>query len=389
MADKRDYYDVLGVSKNATQDELKKAYRKLSMAYHPDRQIGKSDAEKKAAEEKFKAVGEAYSVLSDKDKRAQYDQFGFDGPSMGGGFGASGFDPFDLFRAHFGGHSPFDDGFSPFGFGAARRRQEPDFDSAEDGADLQMALSLTFKEALYGCIKEIDLTLNDPCPECGGRGVEKGSTPAKCSHCNGTGQVVHTERSGFMMSQTISPCPHCHGQGVSMKVCKKCHGTKRVDAKKHISVKIPAGINVGQRLRVRGKGECGVKGGKDGDMYLNISIMPSTVYSRDGLNLTTVLPIDAVTATLGGKVDVQTPWEKTTVDISSGTTSGSSKTIAGQGVRTGTAKGNLVVVFKVMPFKSLDASQKKVLEDFKKSIKSSNVYGLDEYYAKVGAFEKE
>ena len=237
MANKRDYYEVLGVSKNATDDELKKAYRKLAIKFHPDR------CKDPDAKDKFQAISEAYEVLSDKSKRAQYDQFGFNGPSMGGGFHSSGFNPFDLFRAHFGGN-PFEDddgGFSPFGFGGFgnRSRREPDFDSPENGSDLQMGMQLTFKEALFGCVKEIDLTLNEPCSECGGRGVEKGSTPEKCPHCNGTGQIVHTQRNGFMMSQTISPCPHCHGQGMSAKLCKKCHGQKRLDAKKHISVRIP------------------------------------------------------------------------------------------------------------------------------------------------------
>lgn len=380
MADKRDYYEVLGIGKNATDAEIKKSYHKLSMRYHPDRQVGKTDAEKKEAEEKFKAVAEAYSVLADKDKRAKYDQFGFDGPNMRGGFGPSGFDPFDVFRSAFGGRHPFDDddGFSPFGFGMHRSKvNAPDFDSPEDGHDLQMRLDLGFEEALYGCVKDIDITLSDPCPACGGKGIEKGSTPTQCSHCHGTGQTVNVEKHGFMVSQTISPCPHCHGQGVAVKLCSKCNGQKRVDAKKRISIKIPAGISSGQRLRVHGKGECGLKGGRDGDMYFAISVSPSRVYSRSGLNLSMTLPIDAATATLGGKVEVKTPWGKTVVDVPAETTNGTAKTLAGYGVRTSAAKGSLVVEFKVMPFKNLDASQKKMLEDFKKSLRPSNIISMD------------
>ena len=247
MANKRDYYEVLGVNKNASDDEIKHAYRKLAVQYHPDRC---KDAD---AKDKFQEISEAYSILSDKDKRAQYDQFGFDGPQMHGAGGfPHGFDPFDLFRAHFGGGNSFDDdneGFNPFGFGRMRRNRQntPDYDSPEDGSDLQMKLDLTFKESLSGCIKDIDVTLNEQCPECGGRGIENGSTPEKCTHCNGTGQIVHTQRNGFMMSQTISPCPYCHGQGISAKPCKKCHGEKRIAAKKHMSVKVPAGIDAGQR----------------------------------------------------------------------------------------------------------------------------------------------
>ena len=394
MADRRDYYEVLGVGKNATDEELKKSYHKLSLKYHPDRQVGKSEAEKKDAEAKFKEVAEAYSVLSDKDKRAQYDQFGFDGPNMGGGFSSSGFNPFDLFRAHFG-RNPFEEedddaGFSPFsfgGFGSRRRHsREPDFDSPENGSDLQMSMQLTFKEALYGCVKDIDLTLSDPCPECSGRGVEKGSSPTKCSHCDGTGQVVHTQRNGFMMSQTISPCPHCHGQGVSAKLCKKCHGQKRVDAKKHVSVKVPAGIDSGQRLRVRGKGECGLKGGHDGDMYIGISVSPSSLFARSGMNLKTVVPIDAITATLGGKIEVQTPWEKLMVDVPVKTTSGATKTLPGQGVRSKDAKGSLVVEFKVMPFESLDSKQTKLLEELKNL--QPKTYGMRDYKSKVDNYLK-
>ena len=388
MANKRDYYEVLGVSKNATDDELKKAYRKLAIKFHPDR------CKDPDAKDKFQEISEAYEVLSDKSKRAQYDQFGFNGPSMGGGFHSSGFNPFDLFRAHFGGN-PFEDddddgGFSPFGFGGFgnRSRREPDFDSPENGSDLQMGMQLTFKESLFGCIKEIDLTLNEPCSECGGRGVEKGSTPEKCPHCNGTGQIVHTQRNGFMMSQTISPCPHCHGQGMSAKLCKKCHGQKRLDAKKHISIRIPQGIDNGQRLRVRGKGECGLKGGQNGDMYINVAISPSRLYARNGLDLKTTLPIDALTATFGGKVEIQTPWEKTTIDVPSKTTSGSTKTLHNQGVRTPTAKGNLIVEFKVMPFDNLDSKQQKMLEELRKHVSTKNTYGLDDYQSKVNDFLK-
>lgn len=393
MASKRDYYEVLGVSKDATQDELKKAYRKLSMAYHPDRQVNKTTAEKKDAEEKFKEIGEAYSILSDKDKRAQYDQFGFDGPQMAGGF-RGGFNPFDLFRHQFG-SSPFDDDddddgrFNPFGFGRMpRKHSTPDFDAPEDGADLQMRMTLTFKEMLYGSIKDIDVELNDACPACGGKGIEKGSTPTKCSHCNGTGHIVHTERNGFMMSQTISVCPHCHGQGMSVSTCKKCHGSKRVPAKKHISVKVPPGMDTGQRLRVRGKGECGVKGGKDGDMYISIEVQRSPLFTRSGLDLRTKIPIDPITATLGGKIEVQTPWEKTSVDVPTKTTTGSSKRIHRQGIKQGSSQGDLVVEFEVMPFDCLDSSQTSALNSLRSSLKPKNTYGYAEHASKVNAFLK-
>lgn len=386
MTNKRDYYEVLGVKKDATPEEIKSAYRKLAVKWHPDR------CKEADAKEKFQEISEAYSVLSDKDKRAQYDQFGFDGPSMGG-FESAGFNPFDLFRAHFGG-SPFgDNGFGPFsfsGFGhsAHRRQQEPDFDLPEDGDDLQINMQLSFKESLFGCVKEIDLTLNEPCSECGGRGVAKGSKPSKCSHCNGTGQVVHTQRNGFMMSQTITPCPHCHGQGISAQVCSKCHGDKRIAAKKHISVKVPMGIGDGQRLRVHGKGECGVKGGKDGDMYINVHVTSSSLWQREGLDLVLHMPIDAATATLGGNAEVPTPWGKVTVNVPSGTQSGDQAKVQGHGVKTSSAKGDLVVRFIVMPFTSLDSHQKKLLEDLKKSLSTKNTTHLDECLKDAENFNK-
>lgn len=388
MANKRDYYEVLGVSKNATDAELKSAYRKLAVKYHPDR------CKDKDATEKFQEISEAYQVLSDKSKRAQYDQFGFNGPNASSGFSSSGFNPFDFFKSHFS-SSPFDDddGF-PFGFGGFgghRRAQsrEPDFDAPENGSDLQMAMQVSFKEMLFGCVKEIDLSLNQPCPECNGRGIEKGSTPIKCSYCNGTGQIVHTQQNGFMMSQTISPCPHCQGQGVSAKPCKHCHGQKRVEMKKHLSVKVPPGIENGQRLRVRGKGECGLKGGRDGDMYIVVSVLSNSLYRRNGLDLRVKIPIDAVTATIGGKLDVQTPWQKMSIDVPAKTTNGSIKTINGQGIHTQQSKGNFIIEFEVSPFELLDPSQKKMLEDFKKTLQRKNVHGLLDYQQRVEDFLKK
>lgn len=386
MADKRDYYEVLGLSKNASESEIKSAYRKLARKYHPD------VCKEPDANQKFVEISEAYEVLSNKDKRAQYDQFGFSGPQMGGP--GAGFDPFEMFRRHFHGFGDDDDdsfGGFPFGFGGHRRshRKEPDFDSPEDGSDLQMSMSLTFKESLFGCIKEIDLQLNDPCPECGGRGVEKGSTPSTCPHCNGTGQIVHTQRNGFMMSQTISPCPHCNGQGVSMTLCKKCHGQKRIPVNKHVSVKVPAGMGSGQRLRVKGKGECGVKGGKDGDMYINVVVQRSNLFARNGLNLHITRPIDPIVATLGGEVEVQTPYGTKKVEVKAGQTSKSCTYIPEYGIRAANGqKGNLVVEFEVMPLEKLDSSQKDLLKKIQATLKPSNIINQSQYQDNVNEFIK-
>lgn len=388
MANKRDYYEVLGVDKNATDEDLKRAYKKLALRYHPDR------CKDKDATERFQEISEAYEVLSDKDKRAQYDQFGFDGPNTGSGF--SGFNPFDLFRAHFGGN-PFDDdddGFSPFGFGGFGHRSrapKADFDSPENGSDLQTTIDLTFKESLFGCVKDIELTSTSPCPDCGGRGIEHGSKLDKCTHCNGTGQTVRVSRNGFMTQQIITPCQHCHGRGMIVKECHKCHGAKRIDAHKHLSVKVPPGMDNGQRLRVKGKGECGLKGGQDGDMYLNIHVLPNDLFHRNGLDLIVKIPIDPITATLGGYIDVQTPYSKETVEVPSPRllASRETKRIKGHGVHLPNGqKGDLIIVFEVSPLDNLDASQLKMLETFKKSLQPTNAYGYSDYLSKVDRFKK-
>lgn len=382
-SNRKDYYEVLGVSKTATPDELKSAYRKLSLKYHPDKQAGKSETEKKEAEEKFKEISEAYSVLSDKDKRAQYDQFGFDGPSIGGanGFG-SAFDPFEMFKRHFGGIDPFGDedgGFNPFK--SYSTASHPDFDSPENGNDLQMSLVLSFKESLYGCVKDIDLTLSDECPHCHGKGIEPGTTPSKCTQCNGHGNVSIIEKHGFMVSQQIMPCPACNGTGMAMVRCSKCNGSKRVPTKKRISVKIPAGIDLGQRLRVKGKGECGVKGGKDGDMYIvvNINVHKDIPYVRNGLDLCMTMPIDALTATFGGKTMVKTPWKNTSIDVKAGTVTGTKVRLGGEGVRTSSATGDLVITFVVEPFAGLNAEQQNALKALQKTISCKNASGFREF----------
>ena len=385
MANKRDYYEVLGISKNASDDEIKKAYRKLAVKYHPDRC---KDAD---AKDKFQEISEAYATLSDKDKRAQYDQFGFDGPNGNSGFG-SGFNPFDLFRSHFSGMNPFGDdddfGFSPFGFGRSSHRQpKPDFNSPEDGSDVLASMNLTFKEALHGCVKDIKLDLNDPCPECHGTGIESGSKLEKCGHCNGTGKIVRTQRSGFMMSQTISPCPHCHGVGMTVSICKKCHGEKRISSEKHISVKIPAGICSGQKLRVKGRGQCGIKGGEDGNLYLNVIVAPSELFKRDGIDFKTIVPIDPITATFGGQIQIQTPWKKTTVTIKPGTSTGDVVAVDGQGVHMKDKDGKLIVAFDVKPLANLTEEQKEMLAKLKETISQNNALGYDEYIQKSSTYE--
>lgn len=385
MASKRDYYEVLGVSKNATQDELKKAFRKLSLSYHPDRQVGKSDAEKKAAEEKFKEVNEAYSVLSDKDKRAQYDQFGFDGPQGFANGPGAGFDPFSFFKSHFGGMggfgSMFGDDDGPFGFGGMHHQHQqstPDFDSPEEGRDIEVNVKIKFKEMLHDTVREFDFEGDEPCHACGGRGVKAGTKPTTCSRCNGSGRIVQTQRNGFMMSQTISPCPDCHGQGVMADVCPTCTGSGRVSKKKHVSVKIPAGISSGQRLKLRGHGECGLKGGRDGDLYMRIFVEDSKNAVREGDNIKIEMPLDPLTSMLGGTIEVQTPWKLEKMKIPAGTQSGKVFRLNGQGIKSARGNGDFLVKVVVEPLKNLTDYQKIKLEDIKKTLNDSNVIDMKE-----------
>jgi len=387
---KRDYYEVLGVSKNATPEELKSAYRKLAMKLHPDR------CKDPDAKDKFAEVNEAYEVLSDKDKRARYDQFGFDGPQGFGGGPGAGFDPFSVFRSHFAGMGGFasmfggeddDPSSSPFGFGQRRAaREEPDFDSPENGRDIEISVRIPFKDMVYGSAMEFDFNGDEECQACHGRGIKPGTTPKTCTHCGGSGRIVHTQRNGFMMSQTISPCPHCHGQGVAAELCDSCHGEKRASKKKHVKVKIPAGIATGQRLRIQGQGECGVKGGSSGDLYLRTIVEDRSDIAKrlDGtLDLKIVLPLDPLVATLGGVAEVQTPWKLEKMKIPAGTTSGKVFRLNGQGIKAKSGNGDFLVEVVLEPLQNLSLEQQKKLEEVKSSISSANVAKLVEKNAKL------
>lgn len=378
MSAKRDYYEVLGVGKNATDDEIKKAFRKLAVKYHPDR-CKDSDAA-----DKFAEISEAHEVLSDKEKRAQYDQFGFNGPSGFAGFG-EGFDPFEAFTRHFGGN-PFG-GFGGFGGHFGNNRPKPNYDAPENGDDVQLNISITFKESLFGCEREFDLNLNDECPECKGRGIEKGSTPSTCPQCKGTGQITKVERHGFMVSQSISPCYHCSGTGVIATPCKKCNGKKRIDAKKHFSVKVPAGIANGQRLRLKEKGICGLKGGKNGDIFVNVMVQRNELFERKGNDLYTKCPIDCITATIGGNVSVKTPYGIRNVRIEPSTLNGSTITLKNDGIKTSNGNGNLIVELEVVPLKNLNTEQKDIIQKLKNTLQDNNVYNLDQYKSKVDRFD--
>lgn len=373
----KDLYSILGVDKNATKDELKKQYRKLSKQYHPDMQNGKSESQKKEAEEKFKDINAAYAVLSDDEKRRHYDQFGSVENGSPFGNGGSGFDPFDFFRSHFAGN-PFGDGFGFSDFGG-RGHKTDSFNDPEDGSDILVRMTVSFQDMVYGVAKDFDFDKTSPCEECGGTGVEKGTTPSICTKCNGDGRIVHTVRHGFMMSQTISDCPECHGTGKKMTTCKHCNGQKRKTSKQHISVKIPMGVMSGQKLRVAGAGQCGLKGGSDGNLYIQILVddCPNDVFKRiSNLDIEMEYPIDPITATFGGNVEVCTLWGKTNVEIPANAHDGTAIVLPNFGLKDSTHQGKLILKLHIAPFTKLSNAQKEILTKFKETTTKSNTYGL-------------
>jgi molecular chaperone DnaJ len=361
------------------------------LQYHPDRQAGKSDAEKKEAEEKFKEVNEAYSVLSDPDKRAHYDQFGTADES---GFSAGGIDPFEFFRKMHAGFGMADDdgdgdfGFSPFGFsmGGSRRREAPDVNAPENGSDIQTNVGVSFKEGVFGCTKEFDFDLDKECPECHGTGVKKGSSPTVCPKCKGHGQVATVRRFGPMVSQQITTCPDCGGSGYSMKHCTKCGGSGRVAEKRHVKVKIPAGFSDGQRLRLRGLGRCGVKGGVNGDLYVVVRVGGSDLFTRDGLDVYLKFFVSPVMATLGGKVDVPTPYGYKKLTISPATASGTRMRIKGGGIKADSGTGDMFIDVEIEPYVNLTSEQKKLLEQISKTETAGNFAKSAELKRKASGF---
>lgn len=355
---KRDYYEVLGVDRNATGEEIKKAYRKLALKYHPDRNPGD-----KSAEEKFKEVSEAYEVLSDPDKRAAYDQYGhaaFDPRARAGagGFGGGFHDPFDIFREVFGsaglGASIFDEFF-----GGPRR----DPTGAEPGADLRGDVELTLEEAAQGCEKEITLTKPSPCPTCQGTGAEGPARMRACAACEGRGQVV-TTRGIFSIAQT---CPRCEGLGRLLeKPCKACRGTGRREQTSKIKIRIPAGVDNGARLRSVGNGEAGVRGGPPGDLYIVVHVKPHEIFRRDGDDLICEVPISFVQAALGAEIEVPTLTGTTRIAIPPGTQSGTVFRVKGKGIKNveGYGWGDLHVRVVVEVPTRLTPAQRAKLEEF-------------------------
>ena len=357
---KRDYYEVMGVSKTATQDELKKAYRKLARKYHPD--LNKDNEE---AAEKFKECNEAYSVLSDDQKRAQYDQFGhaaFENGGMGGGGGfggAGGFGGFggsgmeDIFDMFFGGQG---------GRGGSRAKSGP-----QRGADLRFDLEITFEEAAFGLEKEINLYRDETCDHCHGEGAEPGSKVESCPECNGTGYVRFTQNTMFGQMVNERPCSRCKGEGkIISEPCKECRGKGTVKRNKKLKVKIPAGVDNGSRLRVSGEGEAGAKGGPSGDLYVYLYVKPHKFFERDGTTVLCEVPINIVQATLGADIKGPTLDGQVTMKVPEGTQPGKVLRLKGKGIPSlrGGGRGDQLVRIKVVVPTKLSDKQKDALRKF-------------------------
>lgn len=370
---KRDYYEVLGVAKGASADEIKKAYKKMAIKYHPDRQNGKSDAEKKEAEDKFKEAAEAYSVLSDDTKRQQYDQFGFDGPKMGGGFGGGGgfgdFDINDILNSVFGGGGGGFGGFESFFGGGGRGGQR----AVRRGSDLRLKVRLSLQEVSTGVTKKFKVRKDIQCPHCHGTGAEGNSQPETCNTCHGSGYVIRSQQSLFGMMQTQAPCPTCGGEGKIIKnKCKHCSGTGITKGEEVIEIQIPAGVQDGMVVTVSGKGNAAPRNGVNGDIQVFITEEPNDTFVRDGNDIRYNLLLDFPTAALGGKVEVPTiDGKKLAVTIEPGTQPGKTLRLRGKGLPSvqgyGYGTGDMVLNISVYVPKNLSKDERKTLEHWKDS----------------------
>ncbi len=356
MASKRDYYEILGVSRNASNEEIKRAFRKLAFQYHPDH--NRNDG----AEDLFKEINEAYEVLSDDQKRSSYDRYGrvidsdwgsFDGFSFGG-LG-------DIFDAFFGGAAT-----------ASRSR------SPQKGSDLQTKVSLTFEEACFGVEKEIEIWRIEKCFLCNGIGAKPGTNPQRCSSCNGNGQVRRTHQSLFGQFTQVTTCPSCNGEGTSIaEPCPQCKGNGREKVKRKIDISIPAGVEESYRMRLRGEGQAGVYGGSPGDVYINFSIGSHKLFVREGNDIHFELPINFAQAALGSDIEIPTLDGSTMLKVPSGTQHGKIFSLKGKGVQSldGKGKGNQYVKVCVVTPESLDGNQRRLMEELAKTLPAKDLDG--------------
>ena len=372
---KRDYYEVLGVSKGASEDEIKKAYKKLARKYHPDMNPGD-----KEAEEKFKEVNEANEVLSNPEKKAKYDQFGFAGvdPNYGagqGGYGgAGGFDFGDLgdiFGSFFGG-----------GFGGGGRRNP---NAPQRGESIRASLSVEFTEAAFGCEKSITIDRSEQCPTCKGKGCAPGTTPEVCTQCHGTGTVTQAQRTPFGMMQSQTVCPKCRGRGqIIHQPCPDCRGAGAVRKRRTIQVNIPAGIDNGQTISLRGQGHSGKNGGPAGDLLITVMVRPHEIFRRDGTAVFCEAPITFTQAVLGGTLEIPTIDGKVKYDIPEGTQTGTVFRLRGKGipVLNGRGRGDQYVTVNIETPRNLNREQKEALKKFSESLGEGNYEKHKNFFGK-------
>ena len=356
---KRDYYEVLGVSKDADDAAVKKAYRALAKKYHPDMNPGDAEAEKK-----FKEASEAYAVLSDAEKRRQYDQFGH-AAFEGGAGGAGGFGGFDFNGADFG--DIFGDIFGDL-FGGGGRRGGRANNGPMKGANIRKSIRITFEEAVFGCKKELEVILKDPCTTCGGTGAKPGTSPETCPKCGGKGQVVYTSQSFFGTVQNVQTCPNCGGSGKVIKEkCTSCSGTGYTSSKKKIEVTIPAGIDNGQSVRIREKGEPGTNGGPRGDLLVEVNVSRHPIFQRQDMHIFSTVPISFAQAALGGDVKIQTVDGAVIYNVKPGTKTDTKVRLKGKGVpslRNSAVRGDHYVTLVIQTPEKLSAEAKEALRRF-------------------------
>ncbi len=370
---KRDLYEVLEIEKGASDEEIKKAYRKLAKKYHPDLNPGD-----KEAEQKMKEVNAAYEVLSDKDKKARYDQFGHAGIdpnyAAGGAGGYGGFEDFDLgniFDSFFGG---------AFGGQSSRRQTGP-----QRGENIRIGLTLSFEEAAFGCEKEVNVTRAEKCPDCNGSGAQAGTAAETCPLCHGTGQFKTTQRTPFGVFSSAAPCNNCHGTGKIIKnPCKTCNGTGRVRKSRTIFIKVPAGIDEGQTISLRGEGQGGLNGGPSGDLFATVSIKPHKLFKRSGQDVLLEMPVSFVQAALGAQLTVPTIDGKVQYDLPEGTQTGTVFRLKGSGIPnpSGRGRGDQYIKVNIEIPKNLTGEQKEILRKFEDTV------GESHYQERKGFFSK-
>lgn len=378
MAEKRDYYEVLGLSKGASDDEIKKAFRKMAMKYHPDKNPGD-----KEAEEKFKEINEAYGVLSDADKKSKYDRFGHAGVDPNAGFGGGGFG--GGFSGGFGGFEDIFDMFTGGGFGGGFGGQQRRNNGPRKGQDLQKAINITFEEAAFGCKKEIEITKYVKCGTCNGEGTKPGTSKKTCPHCNGTGQISQMQKTPFGQFQSVTQCGNCGGTGqINESPCEDCRGTGKVRKTVKIAVDIPAGVDNESVIPIRGQGEPGANGGPNGDLYIVLNVKPHKMFKRSGSDLYLEIPISFDQAALGADITVPTLEGKVSYKIPAGTQPGTTFRLKGKGVKNlrNDRMGDLYVKVNLEVPTKLNHKQKKAVEELGKTL------GNECYQKKSGFAEK-